>query len=159
MKQNRYTVDRVVAKLHQADVELGQDKYDHLTDRTEDGRLLKLLAVIDEYTRECLVLKVARPYTATNVIATLQYLFAVRGRPSTFAATTGRGLLPKGFVVGYNKQKFSRCSSPRAAPGENGYVECFNDKLRDERLNRELFLSLDNAPWIADRWRLHYNHR
>ena len=62
--------------------------YDFVTDRTEDGRQLRLLVVIDEYARECLAIEVGRSFTAQDVMGVLQYLFAVRGTPSTFAATT-----------------------------------------------------------------------
>ena len=74
--------------------------YDFLTDRTEDGRQLRLLAVIDEYTRECLAIEVGRSFTAQDVIGVLQYLFAVR---STFAVTTVQSSWPRPFAAGLKK--------------------------------------------------------
>jgi transposase InsO family protein len=133
--------------------------YDFLVDRTENGRQLKLLAVIDEYTRECLAIEVDRSFTAQDLIGILQYLFAVRGTPQylrsdngpEFVAQTVRGWLERAGVA--------TLFIAKASPWENGYVESFNGKLRDELLNRELFLSLEEARWVIDRWRLDYNHR
>jgi transposase InsO family protein len=74
------------------------------------------------------------------VIGVLQYLFAVRGTPQHIRSDNGPEFVAKG------------------SPWENGYVESFNGKLRDEFLNREIFLSLDEVRWVMDRWRLDYNH-
>jgi len=114
--------------------------YDFLTDRTADGRQLRLLAVIDEYTRECLAIEVGRSFTAQDVIGVLQYLFAIRGTPQHIRSDNGPEFVAKG------------------SPWENGYVESAGGKLRDELLNWEIFLSPDEFRWVIDRWRLDYNH-
>ena len=79
--------------------------YDFVADRTEDGRQLRFLVVIDEYMRECLAIEVARSFTAQDVIGVLQYLFAVRARQSTFAAITGRSSWRSRFGVGSTKRQ------------------------------------------------------
>ena len=133
--------------------------YDFLTDRTEDGKQLKLLAVIDEYTRECLALEVARSFTAENVVTTLRYLFAVRGRPQHLRSDNGPEFVAKSVRRWLQQADVETLFIAKGSPWENGYVESFNGKLRDELLNRELFLSRAEARWVIDRWRLDYNHR
>jgi putative transposase len=133
--------------------------YDFLMDRTEDGRQLKLLAVIDEYTRECLALEVSRSFTAQNVVENLQYLFAVRGRPEYLRSDNGPEFVARAVRRWLDQAAVKTLFIAKGSPWENGYVESFNGKLRDELLNRELFLSLNEARWVIDRWRLDYNHR
>ncbi len=119
--------------------------YDFLVDRTEDGRQLKLLVVIDEYTRECLALEVARRFTATDVMLTLQYLFAVRGTPKHIRSDNGPEFVAKAIQRWLERAEVGTLYIRKASPWENGYVESFNGRLRDELLNRELFLSLPEA--------------
>ena len=133
--------------------------YDFLTDRTEDGRQFKLLAVIDEYTRECLALEAARSFTAENVMATLRYLFAIRGRPKYLRSDNGPEFVAKSVRRWLQQAEVETLFIAKGSPWENGYVESFNGKLRDELLNRELFLSIEEARWVIDRWRLDFNHR
>ena len=133
--------------------------YDFLADRTEDGKQLKLLAIIDEYTRECLALEVARSFTAENVVATLRYLFAVRGRPRHLRSDNGPEFVAKLVRRWLQQAEVQTLFIAKGSPWENGYVESFNGKLRDELLNRELFLSQAEARWVIDHWRLDYNHR
>ena len=133
--------------------------YDFLVDRTEDGRQLKLLGVIDEYTRECLALEVSRSFTAQNVVENLQYLFAVRGRPEHLRSDNGPEFVARSVRRWLAQAEVKTLFIAKGSPWENGYVESFNGKLRDELLDRELFLSLDEARWVIDRWRLDYNHR
>ena len=132
--------------------------YDFVSDRTEDGRKLKLLVVIDEYTRECLAIEVARCFTARDVVGVLQYLFAIRGRPGHIRSDNGPEFVAKAVVRWLDRAEVGTLFIAKGSPWENGYVESFNGKLRDELLNRELFLSLEEARWVIDRWRLDYNH-
>jgi putative transposase len=133
--------------------------YDFLVDRTEDGRQLKLLAVIDEYTRECLAIEVDRSFTAQDVVGILQYLFAVRGTPQYLRSDNGPEFVAQAVRCWLDKAGVETLFIAKGSPWENGYVESFNGKLRDELLNRELFLSLEETRWVIDRWRLDYNHR
>ena len=133
--------------------------YDFLIDRTENGRQLKVLVVIDEFTRECLALEVARTFTARDVILTLQYLFAVRTIPKHIRSGNGPEFISKEIQRWLHQASVGTLYIQKASPWENGYVESFNGKLRDELLNRELFLSLPEARHVLDEWRLEYNHR
>ncbi|QNN21834.1 IS3 family transposase [Planctomycetales bacterium ZRK34] len=133
--------------------------YDFVTDRTEDGRQLKLLVVIDEFTRECLALEVARTFTSRDVMLTLQYLFAVCGAPAHIRSDNGPEFIAKEIQRWLSRASVGTLYIHKASPWENGYVESFNSKLRDELLDRELFLGLDEARCVLDDWRLDYNHR
>jgi transposase InsO family protein len=132
--------------------------YDFLMDRTEDGRQLKLLVVLDEYTRECLAIEVARSFTSEDVVSLLGYLFAVRGVPEHLRSDNGPEFVAQNVRRWLDQAGVGTLFIEKGSPWENGYVESFNGKLRDELLNRELFLSLQEARWVIDRWRLDYNH-
>jgi transposase InsO family protein len=132
--------------------------YDFLSDQTEDGRALKLLAVIDEYTRECLAIEVDRSLTSADVIGVLQYLFAVRGAPEYVRSDNGPEFVARSIRKWLNQAAVQTLFVAKGSPWENGYIESFNGKFRDELLNREIFLSLAEARWVIDRWRLDYNH-
>jgi putative transposase len=131
--------------------------YDFVEDRTRDGRKFRMLCVIDEFTREALAIRVARKLDSTDVIDTLADLFVARGVPghirsdqgSEFTATAVKGWIA---AVGAETAYIERSS-----PWENGYVESFNGKLRDELLNAEVFNSLREAQILIEAWRRHYN--
>jgi transposase InsO family protein len=133
--------------------------YDFVADRLEDGRKIRLLVVIDEFTRECLAIEVARSFTAQQVIKVLRYVFAVRGTPTHIRSDNGPEFVAKALTKWLDKGDVKTLFIAPGSPWENGYVESFNGKLRDELLNGELFLSLAEACWVIDRWRLDYNHR
>ena len=132
--------------------------YDFVAERTEEGRQLRLLVVIDEYTRECLAIEVGRSFRARDVIDVLQYLFAVRGTPEHLRSDNGPEFVARSVRRWLDQAGVGTLFIAKGSPWENGYVESFNGKLRDELLNRELFLSLEDARWVIDRWRLDYNH-
>jgi len=136
-----------------------------LTDRTEDGRQLWLLAVIDETTRECLGIEVSRSFTAQDVMGVLQYLFAVRGsprrirsRPTLRVGTRGSEFVAKTVRRWPEPSDVKTLFIAKGSPWENGYIESAGGKLRDGLLNQELFLSMQEARWVIDHWRLDYNH-
>ena len=133
--------------------------YDFVSERTEDGRQLKLLIVIDEFTRECLAIEPARSFKARDVIGLLQYLFAVRGAPEHVRSDNGPEFVAEEVQRWLGRAQVRTLYIQKASPWENGYVESFNGKLRDELLNRELFLGLEEARVVLDEWRLDYNHR
>ncbi|MAI69457.1 MAG: hypothetical protein CMM01_00875 [Rhodopirellula sp.] len=137
--------------------------YDFVTDRTEDGRQLRLLVVIDEFTRECLAIEVGRSFTAQDVMGVLQYLFAVRGNPEHIRSDnlgndTGPEFVSRVICRWLKQADVKTLFIAKGSPWENGYVESFNGTLRDELLNREIFLGFEEACWVIDRWRLDYNH-
>ena len=131
--------------------------YDFVATRTSDGRPLRLLNVVDEFTRECLSIDVARRLTSDDVLERLTDLFVRRGTPqyirsdngSEFTAAAVRGWLAKVGV----KTLYIEPGSP----WENGYVESFNGKLRDELLNAEVFDTVLEAKVLIERWRVRYN--
>ena len=133
--------------------------YDFVADRIEDGRPLRFLVVIDEYTRESLAIEVARSFTAQDVIGVLRYLFAIRGTPEHIRSDNGPEFVAKSVRRWLDRAAVKTLFIAKGSPWENGYVESSNGKLRDELLNRELFLSLEEARWLIDRWRADYNHR
>jgi transposase InsO family protein len=132
--------------------------YDFVTERLENGRRVRMLVVIDEYTRECLAIDVAKKFTGHDVVEVLRYLFAVRGEPEYIRSDNGSEFVSK---VVQSWLEYANVETLYIAPGspwENGYVESFNGKFRDELLNRELFLSIDELRYVVNRWRMNYNH-
>ena len=132
--------------------------YDFVTERTEGGGRLRLLTVVDEYTRECLTIEVGRHVTGRNVVQVLEELFMIRGRPRYLRSDNGPQFASKAVKRWLRDQEVGTLFIEPGSPWENGYIESFNGKLRDECLNGELFLSLAEARYIVDRWRLDYNH-
>lgn len=133
--------------------------YDFVLDQTSDGRRLKLLPVVDEFTRECLAIEVERRLTARDVVATLAYLFELRGAPAFVRSDNG----PE-FIAGAVKAWLEESGSATlyiepGSPWENAYVESFNGKLEDELLNREEFATLKEAKVLVEDHRLAYNHQ
>lgn len=132
--------------------------YDFVTDYTEKGRQLRMLVVIDEFTRESLAIEVRRSFTARQVLDVLGYLFAVRGAPEHIRSDNGPEFVARRVRRWLDRAGVKTLYIAKASPWENGYVESFNSRFRQELLDRELFLGLEDARWVIDRWRLDYNH-
>ena len=132
--------------------------YDFVTERLENGRRVKLLVVIDEFMRECLALDVAKNFKGHDVVEVLRYLFAVRGCPKYIRSDNGPEFVSKAVQKWLEVSGVDTLYVAPGSPWENGYVESFNSRLRDELLNRELFLHIDELRYVADRWRMDYNH-
>ena len=132
--------------------------YDFLTERLENGRRIRLLVVMDEYTRECLAIDIAKSFSGYDVVDLLRYLFAVRGCPMYLRSDNGPEFVSKAVQKWLGKSGVGTLYIAPGSPWENGYIESFNSKLRDELLNRELFLHIDELRYVADRWRMDYNH-
>ena len=130
-----------------------------MQDQTADGRLLRLLPVVDEYTRECLTIEVQRSFTAEEVVATLQYLFELRGAPKYIRSDNGPEFIAKAVREWLARSAVKTLYIEPGSPWENAYGESFNSRLRDECLDRELFESLPEARVIVEDYRLDYNHR
>ena len=140
---------------------LGKDHvwaYDFVSDRTEGGGRLRMLTVVDEYTRECLTIEVARHFTGREVVQILDELFMIRGRPRYIRRDNGPQFAAKAVRTWLASEQVGTLFIAPGSPWENGYVESFNGKLKDECFNGELFLSLAEARYLVDRWRLDYNH-
>ncbi len=133
--------------------------YDFITDQTEDGRHLKILPVVDEYTREALSLDVGRCFTSADVIEVLAYLFEVRGTPQFIRSDNGPEFIAHAVRDWLAESGVETLFIEPGSPWENAYVESFNSRLRDELLDRELFTSLEESKVVLEDHRLDYNHR
>jgi putative transposase len=133
--------------------------WDFIHDRTADGKPLKCLSVIDEYTRECLVLEVRRSLTAGAVIAVLAALIGRRGAPRHIRSDNGPEFIAEAIRGWLAKETVEVLYIAPGAPWENGYAESFHSRLRDELLNAEEFDSLLEARVLAQDWRDEYNHQ
>lgn len=131
--------------------------YDFVQDKTHDGRTLKMLTVIDEYTRECLAINVQRKLTSNDVIATLSELFVQRGPPEHLRSDNGPEFCAKTVRDWLKRLEVKTLFIEPGSPWENGYVESFNGKLRDELLNAETFYTLREAQVLIKNWKNHYN--
>lgn len=131
--------------------------YDFVQDRTHDGRPLRMLTLVDEYTRECLAIDVDRRMTAEDVLERLTELFIRRGVPDCIRSDNGAEFTSKAVREWLTKVGVKTLFIEPGSPWENGYVESFNGKLRDELLEREIFFTLLEARVLIERWRVHYN--
>ena len=131
--------------------------YDFVADRTTDGRPLKVLAVVDEYSRECLALVVARQLRATDVLEALADLFVTHGAPVYLRSDNGPEFTASLVRAWLQALAVQTLFIEPGSPWENGYVESFNGKLRDELLARETFTTLTEARILIERWRREYN--
>jgi transposase InsO family protein len=131
--------------------------YDFMACRTSDGRPFRLLNLIDEYSRECLSIDVARKLTADDVLERLTYLFVLRGVPAYLRSDNGSEFTAKVVRQWLERVGVRTLYIEPGSPWENGYVESFNGRLRDELLNREVFDTLLEAKVLIERWRVEYN--
>jgi putative transposase len=132
--------------------------YDFIEDCTEDGRLLKFLTVLDEWTRESAAIEVGRSIKSRDVISVLEYLFMVRGVPCYIRSDNGPEFIAEAVKEWLKEQMVGTLYIEPGSPWENGYIESFHSRLRDELLNRELFYSVKEARVLAENWRMDYNH-
>jgi putative transposase len=131
--------------------------YDFVMDRTRDGRAIKLLTVIDEYTRECLAIKVDRKLKSEDVVMVLADLFIIKGVPEHIRSDNGSEFTAKLVREWLERVGSTTLFIEPGSPWENGYNESFNGKLRDELLNGEIFYTLKEAQILIEEWRQHYN--
>ena len=134
--------------------------YDFIEDRTVSGNKLRILTVLDEFTRECLAVRVERSLPARKVTQTLEWLFLLRGAPEHIRSDNGPEFVAKAVQEFVSARGSTTLYITPGSPWENGHVESFFGKLRDECLNREWFASGREAQLIAEDWRVEYNqHR
>lgn len=131
--------------------------YDFVEDRTHNGRRFRMLNVIDEFTRECLAIRIDRKLNSTAVIDVLSDLFMLRGVPGHVRSDNGPEFIAKAVRDWIGAVGARTAFIEPGSPWENGYCESFNSKLRDELLNGEIFYSLAEARIIIEGWRRHYN--
>jgi putative transposase len=133
--------------------------WDFIFDRTRGGRSLKWLSIVDEYTRECLALVVARRLTAQDVLDVVAELFVVRGVAEHLRSDNGPEFIAQALRRWLAGTGAKTLYIAPGAPWENGYAEAFHSRLRDELLNVEEFANVAEARVLAERWQLEYNHR
>jgi putative transposase len=132
--------------------------YDFAMDATEDGRRLKMMPVVDEYSRECLALEVERSITSEEVVKTLDRLFAERGAPRFIRSDNGPEFIAQAVKRWLAASGVETLYIEPGAPWENAYSETFISRMRDELLDREEFANLNEAKVLAEDYREHYNH-
>ncbi len=133
--------------------------YDFVHDQIVDGRALKLLCVIDEYTRECLAIEVGASLRAQDVVLTLSRLMRLYGKPAFVRSDNGAEFTAAKVMRWLRDAAIGPAFIAPGSPWQNGFVESFNGKLRDELLNREWFRSRAEAKVLIERWRQFYNEK
>ena len=131
--------------------------YDFVHDRTRDGKPLRFLTLVDEYSRECLALQVSRSLKSLDVLECLSELFLSRGVPEYIRSDNGPEFVAIVLREWLNRLSVKPLFIEPGSPWENGYIESFNGKFRDEFLSLELFESVLEARVLTERWRRHYN--
>ena len=131
--------------------------YDFVTCRTRDGRAFRMLTIMDEYSRECLAIQVARRLKSQNVLDTLYFLLCERGVPDHIRSDNGPEFTAQAVREWLEKVGVKTLFIEPSSPWENGYIESFNGRLRAELLNRESFDTLREAEVLIESWRREYN--
>jgi putative transposase len=132
--------------------------YDFVMDLTEDGRRLKMMPVVDEYTRECLSIDVERSITAEDVVDTLASLFRSRGEPTFIRSDDGPEFIAKAVKRWLDLSGVRTLYIGPGSPWENAYSETFISRFSDEVLKREVFADLLEAKVLVEDYRSYYNH-
>jgi putative transposase len=133
--------------------------YDFIHDRLENGAGLKMLTVLDEFTRECLGILVARSITAGEVVGFLEVLILQRGAPEHVRSDNGPEFVAETVKQWAGKAAIRIDYIEPGSPWENGHVESFHGKFRDACLNREVFGNLLEAKVLVEEWRRQYNEK
>ena len=131
--------------------------WDFVADRTDNGGRLRILSILDEYSRECLGLHVARKLTAHDLIEVMEKLEAERGLPEHIRSDNGSEFIARVLRQWLAQRRIKTLYIEPGSPWQNGHVESFNGSLRDECLNRELMLSVAEARVLIEDYRRHYN--
>ena len=131
--------------------------WDFIHDRTVDGRQLKCLNILDEFTRECLSLEVERSFKADDVLNVLSSLMGVHGVPKHIRSDNGSEFIAKKMRVWLEKVGVETLYIELGSPWQNGYAESFNSRFRDECLEMNYFYTLNEAQRVAQTWKKHYN--
>ena len=132
-------------------------RYDFVAERTSDGRPLRMLTLIDEYTRECLAIHVDRQIKADHVMEQLTDVFVQRGTPEYLRSDNGSEFTAAEVRKWLQRVGVKTMFIEPGSPWENGYIESFNGKLRDELLNGEIFDTVLEARVLTDNYRKHDN--
>ena len=128
-----------------------------MKEHTENGKAFRVLNIIDEYSRECLSTLVDRKIKSEDVLDQLFNLFVFRGVPEHIRSDNGPEFTARAVRKWLNRLGVKTLFIEPGSPWENGYIESFNGKLRDELLNREIFTTLVEAKVLINQWRREYN--
>jgi len=131
--------------------------YDFVEDRTHEGRKYRMLNIIDEFTHECLAIRIDRKLKSVDVIDVLSDLFILRGVPERLRSDNGPEFVAKAVQDWIAAVRAKAAYIAPGSPWENGFIESFNARLRDELLDGEIFYSLAEARIVVESWRRHYN--
>jgi putative transposase len=132
--------------------------YDFVAERLSSGKKIRMLTVIDEYTRKCLAIRVGYALKSDDVLDVISDLFITEGLPDFIRSDNGSEFTAKPLKDWLHKLGIKTAYIEPGSPWENGYNESFNGRLRDELLNGEVFYTLKEAQVIIEQWRNHYNH-
>jgi transposase InsO family protein len=133
--------------------------YDFVDEKTADGKKFRILNIIDEFSRESLAVRVERRLNSNDVIDVLFNLFILRGVPEHIRSDNGSEFTANAVRKWLTKLGVKTLFIEPASPWENGYIESFNGKMRDELLNMELFTTLMEAQVLIEEWRWYYNQK
>lgn len=131
---------------------------DFVADRTAKGGAIRMLTVLDEFTRECLCIHVDRRINAPKVRAIMSELISAYGSPGYIRSDNGSEFIEKSLRSWYDDEGIKTLYIEPGSPWQNGFIESFNGRLRDECLNRELFYTLSEARVVIEDWRWKYNN-
>ena len=132
--------------------------WDFVHDRTDNGGPLKMMTLIDEYTRKCLSIRVARQLTSSDVLSVLSEAIEEEGAPSYIRSDNGSEFIAHQVQQWLSDKKIKAIYIDPGSPWQNGFIESFHNRLRDECLNREVLLSVAEAQMVIEQWRQTYNH-
>ena len=132
--------------------------YDFVQEKLQNKRKVRVLNIVDEFTHECLASEAEHRFTGYDVADVLRYLFMVRGCPEYIRSDNGPEFYSKDVENVMAEFGVKPLFVKPASPWENGYVESFNARMRDELLDGEIFLTMPEVKYVVDRWRMDYNH-
>jgi transposase InsO family protein len=132
--------------------------WDFVFDRTANGRSIKWLSIVDEFTRECLALEVDRGLTSESVLDVLRDLFVIRGVPKFIRSDNGPEFIAQAIRKFLSSAGVGALYIEPGSPWQNGYAESFHSRLRSELLDAEIFENVREAQALASSWRSDYNH-
>jgi len=131
--------------------------WDFIFDRTDKGSTLKMLTMLDEYTRQCLAIRVERQIKSGQVLATLWQAMMAYGLPEHIRSDNGTEFIAGKIQRWLHENQIKTLYIEPGSPWQNGYIESFHSRFRDECLNREWLLNLREARVVIEDWRQHYN--
>lgn len=131
--------------------------WDFIFDRTDKGSTLKMLTMLDEYTRQCLAIRVERNITSAQVVTTLWQTMICYGIPQYIRSDNGSEFIAQKLQQWLKENQIKTIYIELASPWQNGYIESFHSRFRDECLNREMLLNLQEARVVIEDWRQEYN--